>query len=941
MSDLISMGSSGVLAYQRALSTVSNNIANIGTDGYSRQDVSLASSMPRSVGIDYIGTGVYTTGVKRAYDAFVESNLRNSSSDLQGQGPVVQYANRLVDVMASETTGLSGSLSAFFASARDLGAEPASVIARGAFLRQADGLATGFRQLSGQIQGMDDEVRSGLDVAANKINALADQLVLVNKQLFKQPTLDRQPPELLDQRDNLLRDLAKLVRVDTAYTPNGQVRVSINGNTEEASGAFLVNNDVAQRFSFRVDPSTNRLDGGLLLDTSRERLVSNVSGGEVGGLLAVREQVVQPARDRLNALAQALMDDVNAIHREGIDATGAPGQDLFGVSAGSKPAQGMTLLITNPQAVAAASPLRITANELNVSVTRASLNFNAQALTVPATLSSLLSAGPSMPSPERSMDVGVLTALTTLSAGTRDAAIYMDTNGQWPQLITRDGRHLLGSPLSTDQQSLLLKHPSIEAGASYDTSYLNSQRTEDAYLKSSYFIGAKAAPTLSPNYSLASNDPHVSTTPSSVAAELQGQFVLKTTSTPFTMAAGQMTLNGVELSAYSDDQNPATLAAWLNTQSADTGVSARVVEQDMPVQVPGSNPATYTDQTFVSLVLTATDPSQEIRLTFKDQGTPAMLEAMGFKTGLYWDGTVPEDLLVFAASPSAEVATDFIAEAGFTGPSGTITINGVDLPSPTGLDLSKPQALVDWINLYAGQTGASASLQQRGGASDREFSVVFSSTDIYEPITVTGLGLTAATAQPRVTEPNTVGLSAQFETTNFDRLETLRSQRLDVVFADNGRYAIQDRATGTVLAQRTYDPHVGQIEFRGLTIQLSGMPVKGDRFTVDGNRDGTGNNANIKALAELEFKRPPGGTTLTESYLNQTSQVGNVARQAKIAQEALTVVNAQAMEARESLAGVSLDEEAANLIRFQQAYQANAKVMQTANTLFDALINIR
>jgi flagellar hook-associated protein 1 FlgK len=66
-----------------------------------------------------------------------------------------------------------------------------------------------------------------------------------------------------------------------------------------------------------------------------------------------------------------------------------------------------------------------------------------------------------------------------------------------------------------------------------------------------------------------------------------------------------------------------------------------------------------------------------------------------------------------------------------------------------------------------------------------------------------------------------------------------------------------------------------------------------------------------------------------------------VARQAKIAQEALTVVNAQAMEARESLAGVSLDEEAANLIRFQQAYQANAKVMQTANTLFDALINIR
>jgi flagellar hook-associated protein FlgK len=935
------MGSSGVLAYQRALSTVSNNIANIGTDGYSRQDVSLASSMPRSVGIDYIGTGVYTTGVKRAYDAFVESNLRNSSSDLQGQGPVVQYANRLVDVMASETTGLSGNLSAFFSAARDLGAEPASVIARGAFLRQADGLASGFRQLNGQIQGMDDEVRSGLDVAANKINALAEQLVLVNKQLFKQPTLDRQPPELLDQRDNLLRDMAKLVRIDTAYSPNGQVRVSINGNTEEASGAFLVNNDVAQRFSFRLDPGSNRLDAGLLLNTTRERLVSNVSGGEVGGLLAVRDQVIQPARDRLNALAQTLMDDVNAIHREGIDANGVPGQALFEVATGAAAAQGMTLRITDPQAVAAASPLRITANELNVSVVRASLNFSADPLSVPPPLNSLLSVGPSMPSPEQSLNVGSLTALATLSAGTKNAAIYLDTNGQWPQLITRDGRHLLGSALSVDQQSLLLKHPSMEAGASYDTSYLNSERPEDAYLKASYFIGAKASPTLSPNYSLSSPDPHKANKPSPVAAQLQGQFVLKGTSTPFTMAAGQMTLNGVELSAYNNDQNPVNLAAWLNGQSSATGVTASVVEQDRPVLVPGSNPAAYTNETFSSLVLTSVNNTDDIRLTFKDQGSPAMLEAMGFKTGLYFDGTVPEDMLVLASSPAAQVATPFALESTFNGPTGAITLNGVSLPSPTGLDLAKPQALVDWLNLYAGQTGVRASLKTQVGVTGREFSVVFTSTDIYQPVTVTGLGLSNETAAPKVTVPNTLTVSAQFESQPFDRLQAMRAQRLDIVFGDNGQFAIQDRATGTVLAERTYDPHAGSIEFRGLSIQLTGMPVKGDRFTVDGNRDGTGNNANIKALAELEFKRPPGGTTLTESYLNQTSQVGNVARQAKIAQEALTVVNAQAMEARESLAGVSLDEEAANLIRFQQAYQANAKVMQTANTLFDALINIR
>jgi flagellar hook-associated protein FlgK len=117
--------------------------------------------------------------------------------------------------------------------------------------------------------------------------------------------------------------------------------------------------------------------------------------------------------------------------------------------------------------------------------------------------------------------------------------------------------------------------------------------------------------------------------------------------------------------------------------------------------------------------------------------------------------------------------------------------------------------------------------------------------------------------------------------------------------------------------------------------------VEGDRFRVDGNRDGVGDNANIKVMAELEFKRQADGYSISDAYRNQVSKAGNVARQSTIVSEALTVVNQQAVEARDAIAGVSLDEEAANLIRFQQAYQANAKVMQTANTLFDALLAIR
>jgi flagellar hook-associated protein FlgK len=119
------------------------------------------------------------------------------------------------------------------------------------------------------------------------------------------------------------------------------------------------------------------------------------------------------------------------------------------------------------------------------------------------------------------------------------------------------------------------------------------------------------------------------------------------------------------------------------------------------------------------------------------------------------------------------------------------------------------------------------------------------------------------------------------------------------------------------------------------------VPKVGDRFVLDGNKDGFGNNDNIRAIAALESVKLVSGTkTISSGYIDHVNEMGNIARQASIAQEALTVVNEQAAEARDKVSGVNLDEEAANLIRFQQAYQASAKVMQMAQQLFDVVVRI-
>ena len=109
---------------------------------------------------------------------------------------------------------------------------------------------------------------------------------------------------------------------------------------------------------------------------------------------------------------------------------------------------------------------------------------------------------------------------------------------------------------------------------------------------------------------------------------------------------------------------------------------------------------------------------------------------------------------------------------------------------------------------------------------------------------------------------------------------------------------------------------------------------------MDGNRDGIGNNDNMLLLAALEKKAVVGNKTLTNAYIDHINDMGNIAIAAGIAKTALTVVRDQAVGARDDLAGVSLDREATDLIRYQQAYQAAAKSLQIASQLFESVLQI-
>jgi flagellar hook-associated protein FlgK len=185
-------------------------------------------------------------------------------------------------------------------------------------------------------------------------------------------------------------------------------------------------------------------------------------------------------------------------------------------------------------------------------------------------------------------------------------------------------------------------------------------------------------------------------------------------------------------------------------------------------------------------------------------------------------------------------------------------------------------------------------------------------------------------------------VAASYSGVPSDHQEKLRSQSLSIKFTAANHYTITDVKTGTELASRDYDNTVLNpvLSYEGLSIRLSAPPTPGDVFQVDGNQDGLGNNQNIKVMAELAKKKVLNGLTISDSYIDQVNKVGNTSQQATITQQALTVVNNQAVAARDKVSGVNLDDEAASLIRYQQAYQAAAKSMQISGQLFDSIVQI-
>nr|MBX2839218.1 hypothetical protein [Gammaproteobacteria bacterium] len=163
---------------------------------------------------------------------------------------------------------------------------------------------------------------------------------------------------------------------------------------------------------------------------------------------------------------------------------------------------------------------------------------------------------------------------------------------------------------------------------------------------------------------------------------------------------------------------------------------------------------------------------------------------------------------------------------------------------------------------------------------------------------------------------------------------------IDIRFNSNTSYDIVDANSGTVLsAALTYTPNT-PISYNGWQVDISGAPRTGDEFSILANTTAQGNNGNGLAIAALQTSSVmTGDATFNESYSAMVSRVGGQTRSLQTRSAALDNMRIDAIERQQSVSGVNLDEEAVNLTRYEQAYQASAQIIATADTLFQTVLS--
>jgi len=414
MSDLLAIGATGVRAYQTALTTVSDNIANAGTAGFSRRTTTLgeiSAINARASASASGGSGVTVTGTRRAGDELRQAAVRSAGSDIGRTQSGITWLSEIEGALNDNT--LPANLTAFFNAAKSVAADPTASAPRAAFIEAGTSVANSFNLTGKALDAANASLDTTAQNAVTQLNGLLTTLGQVNNGLGAAQANTSANAQLLDQRDQLLEQVSAITNATVTTDDRGRVTLRLG----DASGPVALTGDIPAYVSYARNGS-----GAVAFAVSRNGSVDSLTptGGALAGVIDGAQRIAA-ARTEINQLASDFTSQINNFQAQGRDLNGNPGAAFFTV--GATPTD-ISVAITDPSTVAAAAVGGGTRDNSNINTLetlRSQSGFENNLTTIISANASALSARRQVADAQNSIFDGAVAARDSVTGVNLDA----------------------------------------------------------------------------------------------------------------------------------------------------------------------------------------------------------------------------------------------------------------------------------------------------------------------------------------------------------------------------------------------------------------------------------------------------------------------------------------------------------------------------------------
>jgi flagellar hook-associated protein 1 FlgK len=365
MSDLLSIGKSGVLAYQSALAGISENVVNANNDGFARREVTMKEQAGNSGPMFLYRTssafnGVQAATVTRVWNQYTASRAWSANSDNSQASTRSQWYGSVESALNDGASGVGVKLTAIFTSANALSANPTDTTLRQSFLYAIQDAAGAINKTAASLSQVGGTVSSQASDSVAQVNDALTALARINMALKTAPQGTSGRAGLEDQRDTIIGTISDKLGIDVTFDSYGAATLRMNNN----GGAVLLDGSSIEASQLGLQIAAS---GTLSMTVTTNGTSSAVSpsSGALAGYAEAANQIVG-RRQQLDALAVSLATQLNNWNAQGTDLNGNPGASLLsGTDAAS-----LSLTMTDPKLVGAANATNANGNLLAIASLR-------------------------------------------------------------------------------------------------------------------------------------------------------------------------------------------------------------------------------------------------------------------------------------------------------------------------------------------------------------------------------------------------------------------------------------------------------------------------------------------------------------------------------------------------------------------------------------------